>query len=433
MALYYLSSKHFSRGNGSRVTRAAAYRAGEQIRDQRSGVLYNHSNRLDIPYKEVLLPEDLACRPEMSWAYDRQMLWNAVEKAAKRKDAALARELLVIVPDELSEAQRMVLVRRFGSELANRYRTAVDVCLHLPRAQSDGRCHHAHLLMSTREVGPCGFGQLTILEVRSRVRRQRGLQNTWRAEFMGVRERWAQLVNDALRDAGLSARVDARSLAAQGIDREPRYHIPDVLKHVERRSGPTEQGDAIRRRYAERVAAREQGPEALARVVERQRLEWLEFARGKAVLPPKPRRQLTPQERKARRHERDLARRQLEPQQLAGGPERVRAGVDAQRLAAPALASHHSHPGGALYQPAAARAAQVEAPARLAAEARREKWAALEAQRVCELRRLEEARKQMPADMSDMGLERSARHVINSGTAHDGTGQVCNDGLELEI
>src|SRR5256885_9694685 len=42
MAKYFLHVKVFSRGQGSRVTRAAAYRAGERIRDERTSEVYNY-------------------------------------------------------------------------------------------------------------------------------------------------------------------------------------------------------------------------------------------------------------------------------------------------------------------------------------------------------------------------------------------------------
>jgi len=45
-------------------------------------------------------------------------------------------------------------------------------------------------------------------------------------QYTAVRERWAALMNGALRDANIEARVDHRSLAAQGIDRQPMVHVP---------------------------------------------------------------------------------------------------------------------------------------------------------------------------------------------------------------
>jgi hypothetical protein len=50
MAVYFLRSKHISRSNGSRVIRAAAYRAGERIRNEGTSEVF----------EEIVLPADLA-------------------------------------------------------------------------------------------------------------------------------------------------------------------------------------------------------------------------------------------------------------------------------------------------------------------------------------------------------------------------------------
>ena len=60
MAKYFLHVKVFSRGKGSRVTRAAAYRSGERIHDDRTSESYDYSDRQDIPHKEILLPSQFA-------------------------------------------------------------------------------------------------------------------------------------------------------------------------------------------------------------------------------------------------------------------------------------------------------------------------------------------------------------------------------------
>lgn len=236
MAVYFLRSKHFSRGNGSRVTRAAAYRAGERIRDERTGENYDYSDRYDVAYKEVVLSADLAGRADMSWTQDRATLWNAAEHAGRRCNSRLAREFLVLVPPELSPAQRAQLVRGFSQELADKYRCAVDVALHTPRPGADRRNHHAHLLMTVREVTPDGLGPRTSLELGGRERHQRGMGPS-KDEYLAIRQRWAGLTNDALHRAGLVARVDHRSLEAQGLDREPTPTIPEKVFYAERRSG----------------------------------------------------------------------------------------------------------------------------------------------------------------------------------------------------
>ncbi|MGH8137641.1 MAG: MobA/MobL family protein [Steroidobacteraceae bacterium] len=271
MAKYFLLVKVISRGKGSRVTRAAAYRAGERIRDERTSESYNYSNRRDVVHKEILLPSRFAGRVDMRWARDRSTLWNAAEHAGRRRDARLAREVLVLLPPELAPAQRTDLVRRFSQELAEKYRGAVDLAVHEPRAGSDERHHHAHMLMTTREVTPEGLGSRTALELSGTERHARGLGPS-KNDLLWIRERWAQVTNVALRDAGLAARIDHRSYKDQGIDREPTPTIPQKVYYAERRSGvSTPAGDDIRARYGERVEARLKGQRELARVLQRQK------------------------------------------------------------------------------------------------------------------------------------------------------------------
>ena len=273
MATYFLRTKHISRGKGARATRAAAYRAGERIRDERTSEVYDCSDRRDVAYKEVVLPADLAVRLDMAWTQDRSVLWNAAEHAGLRRNSRLARELLVLVPQELSPAQRADLVRNFAGELADKYRCAVDVCLHQPRPGADARNHHAHLLMTTREVTPDGFGRRTDLEHNGQERRRVGLSGSSLDEYLRIRERWAEVTNESLRQAGLTARVDHRSLERQGIDREPVPSIPERVFYAERKRGvPSAAGDAIRARHRERMEAR-RVPGERARVVDRQKAE----------------------------------------------------------------------------------------------------------------------------------------------------------------
>lgn len=279
MAKYFLFVKVFSRGKGSRATRAAAYRAGERIRDERTSESYNYSNRQDVVHKEILLPSQFAGRVDMNWARERSRLWNAAEHAGRQRNSRLAREVLVILPPELTSAQRTNLVRTFSQELADKYRNAVDFAVHEPRAGSDERHHHAHMLMTNREVTPEGLGARTALELSGRERHARGL-GSWKNDFLRIRERWAQATNRALQEAGLAERVDHRSYKDQGIDREPKPMIPQRIYYAERKSGvPHPAGVDIRARYRERVEARHQGRRELARVLQKQK----EMNRARAI------------------------------------------------------------------------------------------------------------------------------------------------------
>jgi hypothetical protein len=279
MATYFLRARHLSRGKGARATRAAAYRAGERILDERTSEVYNYTDRRDVAYKEVVLPADLAGRPDMAWTQDRSKLWNAMEHAGLRRNSRLAREWLVFLPPELTPDQRSQLVRTFAAELADKYRCAIDATIHQPRPSADPRNYHAHLLMTTREVSPDGVGSRISLELGGRERHLRGLGPS-RDEYLSIRERWAQVTNEALREAGVAAKVDHRSLKRQGIDREPVPTVPEKVLYAERQQGHTAAGDAIRARHRERVEARLKGGDELARVLEKQKSELKERARG---------------------------------------------------------------------------------------------------------------------------------------------------------
>jgi hypothetical protein len=270
MASYYLHGKTYSRAKGGRATRLAAYRAGERIRDERTSDVYNFSSREDVAHKEIVLASQYAGRADMEWARDRATLWNAAEYAGKRRNSRLAREVFVLLPPELTAPQRTELARAFAQELADRYRNAVDVAIHTPRPDADQRHHHAHLFMTTREVTPDGLGPRTDLELSGTERHARGLGPS-KNDYLLIRARWAQVTNDALRRAGVAARIDHRSLKAQGLDREPKPAIPQKLYYAEKKSGlATEAGEAVRARYRERVEARQRGGDALVRVMEKQ-------------------------------------------------------------------------------------------------------------------------------------------------------------------
>jgi len=270
VAKYFLLVKVFSRAKGSRVTRAAAYRAGERIHDERTSESYNYSDRKDIVHSEIILPDGVAQSPDIEWARNRAKLWNAAEKAGNRRNSRLGREVLVILPPEIDAAGRTQLARKFAVELSEKYRNAVDFAVHEPRARSDERHHHAHLLMTTREVTPKGLGTRTILDLSGTERHARGLGPS-KDDLLWIRKRWADLTNQALAEAGLSQRVDHRSYRLQGLDRDPAVALPQKVFYAERQHGRTVAGDEIRARHRERVEARQRGDEALRHVLERQK------------------------------------------------------------------------------------------------------------------------------------------------------------------
>jgi len=258
MAIYQMQIKAVTRGTGRTATSAAAYRAGERIRDERTGALYDHRKRTDVLHKEIFLPSSLeGSMPETGWARDRSTLWNSAERAEQRRDSRVAREFQVSLPGELSAEQRVALARAFSRKVADRYNVAVDLAIHAPRPEGDPRNYHAHLLATTREVTPDGLGPKTGLDRSGGIRSELGLP-TARQEFTNIRAQWAELTNAALREANVEARIDHRSLEAQGVDREPRPRLPWAAIAAERRGQRSEVAERIRDAYQQRVAARKE-------------------------------------------------------------------------------------------------------------------------------------------------------------------------------
>ena len=280
MAIYRLDIQSLNRGAGRRATAAAAYRAGERIRDERSGRWFDHSGRVDVYHSEIVLPSSFAvpaqarteaearadagagmgaaaydAGPDMGWARDRSRLWNAVEWAERQSNSRVAREFMVALPYELTTGQRIVLAQKFSNLLADRYNVAVDLAVHMPREGADPRNHHAHLLTATRELTERGLGAKTGMDMTWGRRRQLGLP-AGGDEYRVVREQWAGLANEALREAHVDVRVDHRSLDAQGIDREPSVRIPFAAFQMERRGVHSAAAERLREAYRARVQAR---------------------------------------------------------------------------------------------------------------------------------------------------------------------------------
>lgn len=254
MAIYHLSVKTISRSAGRSATAAAAYRAGVEILDTRTGEVHDYRRKGGVEHSEIVLPKDAP-----DWARDRAALWNAAEVAEVRKNSTVAREFEIALPSELSGEARRTLAVDFAREIVARHGCAVDVAIHEPGREGDSRNHHAHLLLTTRRLGAEGFTDKT----RELDQRQSGEVDYWRS-------RYAELQNERLQDAGLSVRVDHRSLKAQGVDREPTKHLGVGAVGYERRTG-----QASRRRITHE-----------AEISERLQLakEAGEFSRAGAVL-----------------------------------------------------------------------------------------------------------------------------------------------------
>ena len=242
---YRLSVSIASRKTGRSAVAMAAYRAGEKLRDERTGSLHNFTRKRGVVLAEIILP---AAAPE--WAKDRATLWSRSEQAEKRNDALIVREIQISLPHEPTDAERKELALGFARYLAERYGLAVDCAIHEP--EGDGLNHHAHLLLATRPFAntKSGFGNKD--RRLDPIAQQRSGQAT---EVETLRREWAQRLNAGNEKHG--GRVDHRSYARRGINREATVKVGLAAAAMARRGLPTERGRinaAIRRRNAFRAA-----------------------------------------------------------------------------------------------------------------------------------------------------------------------------------
>lgn len=245
MAIFHFSAKVISRSAGRSAVAAAAYRSAERLHDERLDRDHDFTNKSGVVHSEVLLPEHA---PD-EW-HDRERLWNDVEAFEKRKDAQLSREVEFAIPREMSQQQGIELARDFvHSEFVDCGMIA-DLNVHWDVGADGLPKPHAHVMLTMREVvvdenGDAGFGQ----KVREWNRTE--LIEHWR-------EAWASHVNTRLTELDIDARIDHRSLEAQGIDLEPQDKIGPAASRMESRGleiERIEQHRAIARANGERILA----------------------------------------------------------------------------------------------------------------------------------------------------------------------------------
>ena len=244
MAIFHFSAKVIGRASGRSAVAAAAYRAGERLHDERLDRDHDFTNKSGVVHSEVLLPEGASER-----LGDRATLWNEVEAVEKRKDAQLAREVEFAIPREMTQAQGIELARDFaGQEFVNRGMIA-DLNVHWDIGADGMAKPHAHVMLTMREVGREGSEDGFGAKVRDWNRTE--LVEQWR-------ERWADHVNERLASLDIDARVDHRSLEAQGIDLEPQHKIGPAASRMGTRGLESERIEdhrAIAQRNGERIIA----------------------------------------------------------------------------------------------------------------------------------------------------------------------------------
>ena len=218
VAVYHLSMKSGSRGAGQSAAAHGAYIAREgkyaaQSLDDEA-VSVEHGNL-----------------PEFALG-DAHAFWIAAD-AHERANGRLWTEIEVSLPRELSRDDQIALAREFREAMIGD-RHAYSMAIHVPKTL-DGHAEnpHIHLMFSERVID----ARTTLLDEDTYFKRNGALKDrSWndQEKVEAVRLAWETMANRALERAGFDARIDRRSLAAQGISRAAEPKMGKAARDVGR-------------------------------------------------------------------------------------------------------------------------------------------------------------------------------------------------------
>jgi len=231
----------------------SAYCAGEKTQDTCSGQNRDWSKRRDVFFTEVILPQNAPTEYG-----DRKILWSEVEKVEKHKNAQLARQIVIALPNEFSPDIQVQTIREYVQECFVNRGMCADVCLH-----DNGTGNpHAHVILTTRSLDQDGSwmakqkkvyrldsdGNTIYDPIKRQYKCSTVKINNWddprNVELW--REAWAHICNRAYERLGFKKRVTHLSYKKQGLGLLPMKHLGSQLAAMERRGIRTKLGEQNR-------------------------------------------------------------------------------------------------------------------------------------------------------------------------------------------
>jgi ATP-dependent exoDNAse (exonuclease V) alpha subunit len=241
MAIYHHTTRMIGRSNGGSPVRALAYISGVQLTDERTGEIFDFKDK-SVDEIQILLPSNAPI-----WAKDLQKLVNEdperglqilsdmANRAEKRGDAQVYREIEFSLPRELTYEQRKQLATDYvqdqfcslGMLAIQSFHTEIDEKtgeFNLQGLNPPELNPHCHTFFLTRELTEEGLA-----EKKNRDWNGRDVHEVWR-------EQWAQYASFHLKMHGHDITLDHRSYADQGLDIEPQVKLGKGVKEQEKRA-----------------------------------------------------------------------------------------------------------------------------------------------------------------------------------------------------
>ncbi|APG95331.1 Ti-type conjugative transfer relaxase TraA [Sinorhizobium americanum] len=297
MAIMFVRAQVISRGAGRSIVSAAAYRHRARMMDEQAGTSFSYrGGSRELAHEELALPDQVPvwlkrATAGQSVAKASEALWNALDAFETRADAQLARELIIALPEELTRAENIALVREFVRDSFTSKGMVADWVYH----DKDGN-PHIHLMTTLRPLTEEGFGPKKVpvlgedgepLRVATPDRPNGNIvYKLWAGDKETMKAwkiAWAETANRHLALAGHEIRLDGRSYAEQGLDGIAQKHLgPEkaalARKGIEMYFAPTDL--ARRQEMADRLLAE---PELLLKQLGNERSTFDETHIAKAL------------------------------------------------------------------------------------------------------------------------------------------------------
>ncbi|KEC69608.1 Ti-type conjugative transfer relaxase TraA [Rhizobium phaseoli] len=239
MAIMFVRAQVISRGSGRSIVSAAAYRHRARMMDEQAGTSFSYRGGAgELMYEELALPDEIpdwlrSAISGQSVSKASEVFWNAVDAFETRADAQLARELIIALPEELTRAENITLVREFVRDNLTSKGMIADWVYH----DKDGN-PHIHLMTTLRPLTEEGFGAKKVpvlgeggkpLRVVTPDRPNgKIVYKVWAGDKETMKAwkiAWAETANRHLALAGHDIRLDGRSYAEQGLDGIAQKHL----------------------------------------------------------------------------------------------------------------------------------------------------------------------------------------------------------------
>ncbi|TBZ80347.1 Ti-type conjugative transfer relaxase TraA [Rhizobium leguminosarum] len=249
MAIMFVRAQVISRGAGRNIVSAAAYRHRTRMMHEQTGTSFSYrGGASELVHEELALPDQTpawlrSAVEGRSVAGASEALWNAVEAFEKQANARLARELIIALPEELTRAENIALVREFVRDNFTSERMVADWVYH----DKDGN-PHIHLLTTVRPLTEEGFGPKhapvlgengePLRFVTARRPTGRIVYKSWGGDketLQAWKIAWAETASRHLALAGHEIRLDGRSYAEQGLDGIAQKHLGPEKAALSRR------------------------------------------------------------------------------------------------------------------------------------------------------------------------------------------------------